>query len=82
MEKDNFKLLADEYEKDADVVVESNRKKVFGMMSFIQLIGDIFELYIPKVAHFFIAASGGSTGKTNDDGSPEDDQAKPEKYPH
>ena len=81
MEENNFKLLADEYEKDADQAVEKNRKKLLGIFSIYQLIGDIFDLYAPKIVQLFTAASGGDTpGRMSDDEDLERDDHS-ERYP-
>jgi hypothetical protein len=72
MEKNNFKLLEQELmnEKEAQIVRVQNN--INYNRTLFQSIGDIVELFFPKIIDVFIRMTGGASAPVNNES----------KYPH
>lgn len=71
MSKPNsFRALQEETERDFNrsnaQFQEKVKAEVWGSLGVLRLIGQIVEMYLPKVVDVFIVASGGSASKNKD----------------
>lgn len=79
--RNNFERLGDEYERDSEDVPGNIREDLEGSRSIFTFIGSITDLFIPKL---FALVSGLLGARSPEPNSPiaEDDDEKPNKYPH
>lgn len=71
MEINNFKLLEQELMDQKDAQITRVQNKINHDRSLFQSIGDMVELYFPKILEVFIKMTGGNDLKSSDS-----------KYPH
>ncbi len=59
----NFKRLQEEDEARYDESQERRVKSgVMGTLSFLRFVGQLVDIYVPRVVDLFIASSGGNVG--------------------
>jgi len=78
--RNNFERLGDEYERDSDEVPNEIREDIEGSRNIFSFIGSITDLFIPKLMMLVSSLLG---GRSPEPGAPtDDDDEKPNKYPH
>jgi hypothetical protein len=81
----NFKELARQQEREIGSPPEEIRNNLVGNINLFQFIGEIIELYLPKVFNLIVRMSGGSprqnVSNTMDEGDHKSDYRRP-RYPN
>jgi hypothetical protein len=66
MAKNNFKLLEDELQTKFEPSSDAIRKNISSRKDLWTLIGDLFELYIPKIINTIIGSGAAFTDRSKD----------------
>lgn len=68
MERNNFQRLVEEQSFDLQKPLQTVENRLNGSINLFQHIGNVVDLYLPKVVDMFVTASGGDNKKRNKKG--------------